>query len=160
MLIGQLPRRINVGFVRTDAIHGLYNLNPFHFQHFGINFFSLYINGKSVPSRALQPTFEGQNSDYVRTYMQMSSALGHAFTNQDCGISYNDFRNGSTLFVFNLNAELTDGEHTEVMKRGSVRIEVRFGAALVNPITCLVFSEYDNLILIDKERNVSLDYLV
>ena len=160
VLIGQLPRRITVGFVRTDAIHGLYNLNPFHFQHFGINFFSLYINGKSVSSRALQPTFEGQNSDYVRTYLQMSSALGHAFTNQDCGISYNDFRNGSTLFVLNLNAELTDGEHTEVMKRGSVRIEVRFGAALVNPITCLVFSEYDNLILIDKERNVSLDYLV
>lgn len=160
VLIGQLPRRITVGFVRTDAIHGIYNLNPFHFQHFGINFFSLYINGKSVPSRALQPTFEGQNSDYVRSYMQMSSALGHAFTNQDCGISYNDFRNGSTLFVFNLNADLTDGDHTEVMKRGSVRIEVRFGAALANPITCLVFSEYDNLILIDKERNVSLDYLV
>ena len=90
----------------------------------------------------------------------MSSALGHAFTNQDCGISYDHFRNGTTLFVFNLNAELTDGEHTETCKRGSVRIEVRFGAALANPITCLVLSEYDNTILIDKERNVNLDYLV
>ena len=92
--------------------------------------------------------------------MQMSSALGHAFTNQDCGIPYEDFNRGNTLFVFNLNAELTDGEHTETVKRGSVRIEVHFNAALVNPITCLVLSEYDNLILIDKERNVSLDYLV
>ena len=62
--------------------------------------------------------------------------------------------------MFNLNAELTDGEHTEAIQRGSVRIEARFSEALVNPITCLVFSEYDNLILIDKERNVSLDYLV
>ena len=44
--------------------------------------------------------------------------------------------------------------------KGSVRIEVRFRAALANPITCLVLSEYDNTILIDKERNVSLDYLV
>ena len=155
-----LRQRMTIGFVRTDAIHGVYNLNPFHFQHFGINFFSLYINGKQLPSRALQPSFEGANSDYARTYMQMSSALGHAFTNQDCGISYDDFRNGTTLFVFNLNAELTDGEHTETCKRGSVRIEVRFSAALVNPITCLVLSEYDNTILIDKERNVSLDYLV
>ena len=160
VLIGQLPRRVIIGFVRTDAIHGVYNLNPFNFQHFGINFFSLYINGRQIPSRALQPEFNGPNSDYVRTYMQMSSALGHAFTNQDCGISYDQFRGGNTVFVFNLNAELTDGEHTEAIQRGSVRVEARFGAALVNPITCLVFSEYDNLILIDKERNVSLDYLV
>ena len=160
VLIGQLPRRMTIGFIRTDAIHGVYNLNPFHFQHFGINFFSLYINGRQIPSRALQPDFNDANGDYVRTYMQMSSALGHAFSNQDCGISYDEFRGGTTLFVFNLNAELTDGEHTEAIQRGSVRIETRFSAALANPITCLVFSEYDNLILIDKERNVSLDYLV
>ena len=160
VLIGQLPRRLMIGFVRTDAIHGVYHLNPFNFQHFGINFFSLYVNGIQIPSRALQPEFEGGNSDYARTYMQMSSALGHAFSNQDCGISYTDFKGGNTLFVFNLNAELTDGDHIETTKRGSVRIEVRFTNPLRNPITCLVLSEYDNLILIDKERNVSLDYLV
>ena len=39
LILGQLPRRITVGFVRTDAIHGVYNLNPFCFHHFGINFF-------------------------------------------------------------------------------------------------------------------------
>ena len=160
VLIGQLPRRMTVGFVRTDAIHGAYDLNPFFFHHFGINFFSLYINGKQVPSRALQPTFEGLNRDYVRTYIQMASALGHAFTNQDCGISYDQFRGGTCLFSFNLNSDLTDGEHSEITRRGSIRLEVRFAAALQHPITCLVFSEYDNLISIDKERNISLDYLV
>ena len=160
ILIGQLPRRLTIGFVRTDSIHGVYNLNPFNFQNFGINFLALYINGKQIPSRALQPEFDGINSDYTRTYMQMSSALGHAFTNQDCGLSYKDFKGGNTLFVFNLNAELTDGEHIETTKRGAVRVECRFAQPLVNPITCLVQSEYDNLILIDKERNISIDYLV
>ena len=28
------------------------------------------------------------------------------------------------------------------------------------PISCLVFSEYDSLILLDKDRNAELDYLV
>ena len=92
--------------------------------------------------------------------MQMSSSIGHAFTNQDCGLSYKDFKGGSTFFVFNLNAELTDGDHIETTKRGTVQIECRFANALEVPITCLVLSEYDNLILIDKQRNVSLDYLV
>ena len=62
--------------------------------------------------------------------------------------------------MFNLNAELTDGEHIETTKRVAVRVECRFAQPLVNPITCLVQSEYDNLILIDKERNISIDYLV
>ena len=159
-LVGQLPRRLTIGFVRTDAFHGVYPLNPFNFQHFDLNFLALYINGKQIPSRALQPEFDGLNCDYTRSYMQMSSSLGQAFTNQDCGLSYKDFKGGSTLFVFNLNAELTDGDHIETTKRGAVRIECRFANALVNPISCLVLSEYDNLILIDKERNVCLDYLV
>ena len=64
------------------------------------------------------------------------------------------------LYVFNLNAELTDGDHTEPTRRGAARIECRFSRALAQPITCILLSEYDNLILIDKERNVSLDYLV
>ena len=159
-VMGALPRRLTVGFLRTDAIHGSYDLNPFNFQHFSINFFALYVNGKQIPSRALQPDFIGNNAEYTRSYMQMSSSLGHAFTNQDCGLSYKDFKGGSTLFVFNLNAELTDGDHIETIKRGTVRIECRFAAALPVPITCLVFSEYDNLILIDKQRNACLDYLV
>ena len=71
-----------------------------------------------------------------------------------------DFKGGNTLYVFNLNAELTDGDHTEPTRRGAVRIECRFSQALAQPITCILLSEYDNLILIDKERNVSLDYLV
>ena len=159
-LVGQLPRRLTIGFVRTDAFHGVYPLNPFNFQHFGLNFLALYINGKQIPSRALQPEFDGLNCDYTRSYMQMSSSLGQAFTNQDCGLSYTDFKGGSTLFVFNLNAELTDGDHVETTKRGAVRIECRFANALNDPISCLVLSEYDNLILVDKERNVCLDYLV
>ena len=160
IIIGQLPRRMSIGFVRTDAVHGAYHLNPFLFSNLGINFLALHMDGKQIPSRALQPEFNGNNSDYTRTFLQMSSALGHAFTTQDCGISYQEFKGGSTLFVFDLNAELTDGDHIEAVKRGAVRIEVRFSNALPNPVTCLLLAEYNNLITIDKERNISLDYLV
>ena len=160
VISGQIPRRITIGFIRSAAFAGAYNRNPFLFHHFNINFFSLYINGKQLPSRALTPDFSDDNTDYSRTFMQMSSGLGHAFENQDCGLSYRDFKGGNTLFVFNLNSELTDGEHIERVKRGSVRIEVRFAQPLPHPITSIVFSEFDSLILIDKDRNPELDYLV
>ena len=160
VIVGQLPRRLTIGFVRTDALIGVYHRNPFNFHHFNINFFSLYINGQQLPSRALVPDFGDGTTDYVRSYMQMSSALGYAFANQDCGISYSDFKGGSTLFAFNLQSEHTDGDHIERAKRGSVRLEVRFAEPLPTPISCLIFSEYDSLILIDKDRNSELDYLV
>ena len=34
---GQLPRRITFFFVRTNAVHGDYALNPLHLQHYNIN---------------------------------------------------------------------------------------------------------------------------
>ena len=160
VITGQLPRRLTIGFVGTDASNGAYHENPFNFHHFNINFFTLYINGKQLPSRALSPDFANNTTDYVRSFMQMSSGLGHAFANQDCGVSYSDFQGGNTLFVFNLNSEQTDGEHIERPQRGSVRIEVRFSQPLPRPITCIVFSEFDSLILIDKDRNPELDYSV
>ena len=160
IIIGQLPRRISFGFVRTSAVHGAYHLNPFLFENLGINFLALHMDGRQIPSRALQPEFNGDNSDYTRTFLQMSSGLGHSFTNQDCGLSYRDFGSGSTLFVFDLNAELTDGDHIEAVKRGTVRVEVRFSKALTHPVTCILLAEYNNLITIDKDRNISLDYLV
>ena len=39
VIVGQLPRRITIGFVHTEALSGAYNRNPFNFHHYNINFF-------------------------------------------------------------------------------------------------------------------------
>ena len=156
---GQLPRRITFFFVGTNAVHGDYALNPLHLQHYDINFFSLYVNGRQIPSTALQPAF-GVNSDYVRTFMQMQSAVGKSFRDEDSSISFYAFGHGSTVFAFDLTADLANGEHSEPTQRGSLRAEVRFGEPLPHAVTCFVHAEHDNCIEINQDRNISLDYLI
>ena len=159
IILGQLPRRIIFFFVATNAVHGNYLLNPLRLQHFNINFFSLYVDGHQVPSTALQPSFR-DNTDYVRSYMQMQSAVGTAFRDDDSGLSYYDFGHGSTVFVFDLTADLANSEHSEPTKRGSLRAEVRFAPQLPTAVTCFTHAEYDNCIEISQDRNISLDYLI
>ena len=159
LLLGQLPRRVVFFFVGTNVVHGNYLLNPMHLQHYNINFFSLYVDGHQIPSTALQPSFVDR-PDYVRTFMQMQSGVGTAFRDVDCGINYYTFGHGSTLFVFDLTADLSNGTHSEPTKRGGLRAEVRFGTQTPHAVTCFVHAEYDNCIEINQDRSISLDYLI
>ena len=144
-------------FVSTNAVHGDYALNPLHLQNYDINFFALYVNGRQIPATAFQPSFD---SDYVRAFMQLQSGIGNAFRDEDNSISYFDFGHGSTVFAFDLTADLANGEHKEPRKRGSLRAEVHFGTQLPSPVTCFVHAEYDNCIKINQDRDISLDYLI
>ena len=130
-----------------------------HLQHYHINFFSLYVDGRQVPSTTLQPSF-GEKTDYVRAFMQMQSAVGKAFRDEDSSISYHAFGHGSTVFVFDLTADLANAEHSEPTKRRGLQAEVRFGDQLPHAVTCFVHAEYDNCIEINQDRNISLDYLI
>ena len=60
IILGQLPKRIIIGFVANKAYNGDKFLNPFNLKHLNINFLSLYIDGNQIPSKALQPDFKGK----------------------------------------------------------------------------------------------------
>ena len=122
----------------------------------------LYVGGRQISTKALQPCFEGNEADYVRNYMQMQSvvAVGTAFREEDCSISYNAFGHCSTVFVFDLSADLSNVEYSKTTNRGSLWAEVRFGNQLPHAVTCYVHAEYDNCIEINQDRNISLDYMI
>ena len=48
---GQIPKRIVIGFVRNSGINGMYQTNPFQFEHFGMDHIALSVGGTSVPVR-------------------------------------------------------------------------------------------------------------
>ena len=114
----------------------------------------------AVLSTACQPSFGRNDADYVRTYMQMQSGIGTVKTVEDDTISYNAFGDGSTVFVFDLTADLSNAEHSEPTNCGSLRAKVCFGDQLPQAIICFVHAEYDNCIEVHQNRNISLDYLI
>ena len=70
-ILGQLPKRIIIGFVDYRAFNGNRALNPFSFQHFDINYLSLYIDGIKIPSKSLQPHFTGNAPTFIETFQTL-----------------------------------------------------------------------------------------
>ena len=120
----------------------------------------MYVDGQQIPLTALQPSFGGNNTDYISTYRQMKSGVGLRFHGEDCLISYDAFRNGSTVVVFDLTADLSNAENSESTNHRRLLVEVRFSVQVPHAVTCFVHAEYYNCIEINQYRNILLDYLI
>lgn len=156
--LGQLPKRVIFGFVSNRAYNGAFGDNPYNFQHYNINFVSLYIDGQQVPTKALQPDFT-VNSLYTQCYHTLFSGSGIHFSNTGNAISRENYPAGFCLFAFDLTPDLAaSAHHWNLVKRGSLRIEVKFGIALTETVNCIVYGEFDNVIEVDKYRNVIVDF--
>ncbi|XP_044005918.1 uncharacterized protein F54H12.2-like [Aphidius gifuensis] len=159
IIIGTLPKRVVIGFVYNRGFNGNRVHNPFYFQHFNINFLCLYVDGKQIPGKPLQPTFSNNIFD-AEAYHTLFSGTGIYFGDHGMQIDRDSYRKGYTLFDFDLTPDLSahSAGHWNLIKSGSLRIEVRFSEALAEVINCLVYAEYDDIIEIDSSRQVIMDY--
>lgn len=159
VILGQLPKRIIIGFVDNKAYNGDKAMNPFNFKHFNINYLCLCVDGTQVPAKPLQPDFKTSEM-YVDAYHTLFSGTGIHFMNLGNCITRESYPNGYCLFAFDLTPDLSanDGTHWNLIKNGSVRIDVRFDDPLDTAVNCIIYAEYDNLLEIDSSRQVLVDY--
>ena len=156
LFLGQLPHRIMVGCVDSAAFNGNSNGNPFNFHHYDIDFIAVYWDGKQVPSKPFCPDFN--KGLYARSYASLFTGTGMMNTDQGNGISRTDYANGFTLFCFDMTSDLSHGQHFHLLKTGSLRLEIHFKHALPDTINVVVYGEFQNIIEIDRARNVIVDY--
>ena len=62
---GTLPKRLILWCIDNDAYNWNYAKNPFNAKNNAINFLSVYVDGRQVPAKPLQPNFE--NGSYIRS---------------------------------------------------------------------------------------------
>lgn len=157
LYLGQLPKRCILGFVRSEAYNGDLKYNPYNFQHFKHNFLALYIDSVQIPSKPLTPDFT--NGLYTRSYHTLFSGSGIHFGDTGNEITISEYPNGYCLAAFDLTSDLSSHEaHWNIIRSGSLRLEVRFEKPLTETVTAIIYSEFDNLIEIDHNRNIITDY--
>jgi hypothetical protein len=149
---GQMPKRLVVACVDNDAFNGCYKKSPFEFKHCHINFIGVYVDGHPLPHNPLQPDFDNKNS--IRAYHNL-------FLNAEergLYLSRSEFPDGYCLFHFDLTPDLCDGAHLNLVHHSNLRLELKFSAPLSQTISLIVYAEFENLIEINKARNILYDF--
>lgn len=157
LYMGQTPKRVIIGFVSNAATNGSLTTNPFNFQNFGHNYLALFIDGQPKPCKPLQPNYASNN--YIESYSTLFTGTGIHYGNRGICINREEYPNGYCLTAFDTTPDLSANEdHWTLQRSSTVRLEVRFAAALTAAVDIIVYAEFDNLIEVTRDRNVILDY--
>lgn len=95
----------------------------------------------------------------MRSYLTLFHGMGKLGQDAGNGIPREEYVNdGFALHVIDLTPDLSDGYHLELMEKGTVGVEIGFQTALRNTINVVIYAEFENIIQIDRNRRVTLDY--
>ena len=156
LFLGTLPKRLILWCVDNDALNGAFGKNPFHAKNNAINFLAVYVDGRQVPAKPLQPNFE--TGQYVRSYVNLFSATGKQAQDEGNELTRDDFGNGYTFFGFDLTPDACDGGCFHLVQKGNLRIEIHFATPLAHTVNVVVYSESEAVLEIDKGRNIIYDH--
>ena len=150
-----MPSRVLVGFVHTDQYDGDFTTNPFLFQHLNLKEISLKAASRNIPYSA-PLEFDFAKDSYLEGYMGLFKNINETPN----GLTYEDYKNGNTLYAFDLTPDMCSAEHTNITRDGSLQLSVVFAKILERSITAIFYLEFDIIIEIEVNRKVAFDYKV
>ena len=152
MFLGQVPSRLVLGIVDNDVFNGTYAKNSFNLKHYRLTRLTLQLDGQEQSVKPLQLKFA--TGKIARGFMSLFQRAGKAFKDEDIDISREDYEYGYTLFCFDLTPDLGENDHFSLIKSGSVRVNLTFADPLPQTVNVIVYSEFQNVLEIDRNRNV------
>lgn len=154
---GQMPKRIVLGLVANDAFNGTSNKNPFNFKNAKVKRLDVTINGETISTRPYEPDFE--NDLYLRSYLSLYQGLGKFGADWAPGITFDEYKDGYTLWCIDFTKDQeAQLDKFHLIETGNLRIEIQFAENTAETLNCLVYAEFDNVLEINKQREVSTDF--
>lgn len=158
---GQMPCKMILGFVTNDAYAGSVLTNPLKFANEDLIFLCVHMNGESYPKSPFEPDYRNNTKKYEREYFDFLMNIGATKSISQPAISYDNYRSGHCLYAFNFNSDFenpSESDYINIPKEGFLNVEVKFRNNLNNALKLIVYAQFDNVIEIDQNRNVTVDY--
>jgi hypothetical protein len=118
------------------AFNGDLTRNPFNFQHFSLSELAVYLDGQQHGIKPLSIDFA--NRQYVTSFMSLFNGTGKE--NRD------------------LSPSLSEDDNFNLIRLVTVRLDMKFATALPHTLTVVAYAEFENIIEIDRNRNVIFDF--
>ena len=113
----------------------------------------MYLDGQQQHAvRAVKPDYG--HGHYIRAYNSMFAGTGKLCKDEGLYISREYHSAGYALYAFDLTADFGEEDHFSLVRQGSVRLSLKFSAALANTVTAVAYAEFENVIEVDRDRNV------
>ena len=154
--MGQVPNRVIVGLVDTDAFNGSFAKNPYNFKNYKITDISLKSDGQEQSGEPIKLDFTA--STIMEGCWSLLQTADKVLKDTDIDISRENYANDYTLFSWDLTPDLGEGDHFNLIKKGSLRLSVKFGKALMQTVNIIVYAEFQNVLEIDHNKNVFDDF--
>ena len=91
-----------------------------------------------------------QNGDFLDGYRSIFTITGKINQNEGIEITRNEYKDGFSLFSFDLSPALYVGGHQEYKRSGDLRLSLQFGQPLETSTTIILYGDQDNLITVLK----------
>jgi hypothetical protein len=158
MFLGNLPMFVLVGIIDSEAFAGQTDRNPFQFKHKNMNYVSLSIDGVQHPSVALTPNFN--NNEWAKLYQNLFLVANKYYGTDGLSITYDEYADGNTFLLFDLTGDQSGlaSSHFNLAKNGAMNLSIKLSEPLDTNVTIFVMGIFQNIIEIDSNRNVILDY--
>ena len=95
---------------------------------------------------------------YIRAYNTVFAGTVKLGADKGLFIDREDYGSGYALYTFDLTADLDEQDHFSLVRQGSVRLALKFSAALAATVTVIAYAEFENVIEINRNRNVLFDF--
>ena len=150
---GDLPAKVVLGLVDNSALMGDYTKNPYNFQHFDVTEVSLTDGGNEVDGQPLQ--FDFAKNQYVEGYWSLFRALDKRYRNEGNDIRRKDYKDGFTLYAFDLSPSLSGGEYIDPKKDGRLIANFKFAKDTPETLTLVVYMQFDDSFSINEAGKIT-----
>ena len=96
------------------------------------------------------------NDLYIRAYDSLFAGTGKLCKDEGLFITREDYNNA--LYAFDLTADLGEDDHFNLLRQGNVRIGMKFSQEHAATVTVIAYAEFENVIEVDRDRNVVFDF--
>jgi hypothetical protein len=157
----QLPTKMLVTFLSTDAFDGHSSKSPFNFQHFGLESAYATVGGRRWPvEKPLEMDFDGDKVTEAYYHFLNNSGFAGSFSDSN-GITLDMYKKRCFFLAFDFRSdEKDDDDAVDIIKYGETRLFLRFKAGLPAPTHLIAYLNFDNILRIDSGRNAIMDYAV
>jgi hypothetical protein len=148
-----IPRRAFVVLLGETRYERNSQLNRLRFMPMDVAQMLMTVNDEH------KPVHNGYISDfpnynYTEVYAGLFNELNKNWDPNSIDISWADFRNGYTIWAFDLSSNKTSSaDFYAPAQSGTVQLRIRFNPAQAETVVVLVFLEHEHMLTIDKNRN-------